>query len=144
MMKRNLEAVLAEIRKGKGPWLLLLHGDDYQVHSAGKVILDLLVPPEKRDFNLERFDGRNVPWDEIESALMTPPFLPGTKAVFVDNAPYFLSREHKGELSARVLQLWGEGKKEEGARLFLDLLILEGWTKERWERLQEPSSAAGL
>jgi DNA polymerase-3 subunit delta len=72
---------------------------------------------------------------------MTPPFFSGTKTVFVDNAPYFLSREHKGELSVRVLQLWGEGKKDEAARLFLDFLLLEGWTQERWDRLKGPLSA---
>lgn len=141
-MKQELEAVLAKIRKGQEPSLLLLHGDDYQVHAASKALLDLLVPPERRAFNLEQFDGRVAPWDEIEAALMTPPFLPGTKTVLVENAPYFLSREHKGEVGARVLQLWGEGKKAEAAKLFLDLLIVEGWTQERWERSQDSTSGA--
>ena len=143
-MKQELEAVLAEIRKGEEPSLLLLHGDDYQVHLASKALLDLLVPPERRAFNLEQFDGRVAPWDEIEAALMTPPFLPGTKTVLVENAPYFLSREHKGEVGTRVLQLWGEGKKDEAANLFLDLLIVEGWTQERWERFQDSTSGAEL
>ena len=143
-MKQELEAVLAEIRKGEEPSLLLLHGDDYQVHAASKALLDLLVPPERRAFNLEQFDGRVAPWDEIEAALMTPPFLPGTKTVLVENAPYFLSREHKGEVGARVLQLWGEGKKDEAAKLFLDLLIVEGWTQERWEGSQDSTSGAEL
>jgi len=143
-MKQELEAVLAEIRKGEEPSLLLLHGDDYQVHAASKALLDLLVPPERRAFNLEQFDGRVAPWDEIEAALMTPPFLPGTKTVLVENAPYFLSREHKGEVGTRVLQLWGEGKKDEAANLFLDLLIVEGWTQERWERSQDSTSGAEL
>ena len=143
-MKRNLEAVLAEIRKGQAPSLLLLHGDDYRVHSAGKAILDLLVPAEKRDFNLERFDGRTAPWDEIEAALRTPPFLSGTKTILVENAPYFVSRENKKELGEKVLQLWGEAKKDEAARLFLDLLVLEGWSPERWERLEGSSSAAEI
>src|SRR3990170_7870219 len=71
-------------------------------------------------------------------------FLPGTKTVLVENAPYFLSREHKGEVGARVLQLWGEGKKDEAANLFLDLLIVEGWTQERWERSQDSTSGAEL
>lgn len=143
-MKRTLESVLAEIRKGKGPSLLLLHGDDYLVHSASKAILDLLVPPDRRDFCLERFDGRASPWDEIEAALMTPPFLAGTKTVAVENAPYFLSREHKRELGERVLQFWDQGKRAEAARLLCDLLLLEGWTQDRWEELNEPSSSAEL
>lgn len=136
-MKRDLAAIEEEIRTGQAPPLLLLHGDDYQVHCAGKTLLDLLVPQERRAFNLEQFDGRTAPWDEIEMALMTPPFFPGTKTIFIANAPYFLSREHKGEVGEKVLQLWGEGKKEEAAKLFLELLILEEWTQERWEKSQE-------
>jgi DNA polymerase-3 subunit delta len=143
-MKLNLEALLSAIRKGKGPSFVLLHGDDFQVHAATQAILDLLVPPENRAFNLERFDGRSAAWDEIEAALMTPPFLAGMKTVFVENAPYFVSREHKGDLGEKVLQLWGEGRKDEAARLLLDLLLLEGWTQERWDRLQGPSAMAEL
>src|SRR3970282_1993117 len=116
-MKRTLESVLADIRNGKGPSLLLLHGDDYRVHSAGRAILDLLVPPEKRDFNPARSAGRPPPWNEIEAPLMTPPFFSGAKTVVIENAPYFFSREQRGELGAKVLQLWGAGKKEEGGRL---------------------------
>lgn len=141
-MKRDLEAVLSEIRKGKGPKLLLIHGDDLQVHTSTRAILDLLIPIENRAFNLEQFDGRIAPWDQIEAALMTPPFFPGTKAVLVENAPYFLSREQKSVLAERVLQLWSEGKKDEAARLFLDLLLLEGWSQERWEQVQGPSFTA--
>jgi len=139
-MGRDLEAILFEIQKGKGPSLLLVHGDSFQVHAASKAILDILVAPEKRAFNSERFDGRSTPWDQIEAALMTPPFFPGRKAVFVDDAPYFLSREHKEELGDKVLQLWDEGKRDEAARFFLELLLLEGWTQERWERFQGPLS----
>ena len=102
-MKVNLESILAGIRKGKPPSLLLLHGDDYQVRSAVQALLDLLVPPESRAFNLERFDGRSASWDQIEASLMTPPFLSGTKTVWIENAPYFASAENKGEMGEKVL-----------------------------------------
>ena len=143
-MKRDLPTLLSEIRQGKGPSLLLLHGDDFRVYAATQAILDLLVPPENRSFNLERFDGRSVSWDEIEAGLRTPPFLSGTKAILVENAPYFVPRENKKELGEKVLQLWGEDKKDEAARLFLDLLVLEGWSQERWERVEGSSSAAEI
>lgn len=140
-MKRDLEGILSEIRKGRAPSMLLIHGDDLKVHGATKAILDLLVAPDKRAFNLEQFDGRTAPWETVEAALRTPPFFPGTKAVLVENAPYFYSRESKGNLREKVLQHWSEGKKDEAARLFLDLLVVAGWTQERWQRLQEPFSA---
>jgi DNA polymerase-3 subunit delta len=143
-MKLNLESVLAEIRKGKAPQLLLLHGDDFQVRAAAQALIDLLVPAENRAFNLERFDGRSAPWDQIEASLMTPPFFPGTKVVWVENAPYFASAENKSEMGEKVLGLWGEGKKDEAARLFFELLSLEGWTQEKWDRLDPRSAAAEI
>lgn len=147
MTKRDLEAVLAEARKGTPPSVILIHGDDFQVHAATKAILDVLVPEENRAFNLERFDGQSASWDEIEASLRTPPFFPGKKTVWVENAPYFLAREHRGELGERVLQLWREGKREQAARLFLDLLFLEGWSQEKWDKAQgrlSPSEVAKL
>ncbi|MGH7768033.1 MAG: DNA polymerase III subunit delta [Candidatus Binatia bacterium] len=143
-MKASLESILADIRKGKPPSLLLLHGDDFQVRAAAQAMLDVLVAPENRAFNLERFDGRSAPWDQIEASLMTPPFLSGTKTVWVENAPYFASAENKGEMGEKVLRFWGEGKKDEAARLFFELLHLEGWTQERWDRIDAGSSAAEI
>ena len=94
--------------------------------------------------NLEPFNGQSTQWDEIEAALMTPPLFPGIKVIFIENAPYFLSREHKGELGEKILQLWSEGKKDEAARLLSQLLSLEGWTQERWEGFRESLSAPQL
>jgi DNA polymerase-3 subunit delta len=91
---------------------------------------------ENRALNLERYDGPSTPWDQIEASLMTPPLFPGKKTLLVENVPYFLSQEKKGDLAEKVQRLWGEEKKEEAARLFLDLLVLEGWTQERWENAQ--------
>jgi DNA polymerase-3 subunit delta len=142
-MKRDLPTILAELKSGKAPRLLLLFGDDLQVQESCKRVLDLVVPEEQRGFNFERFDGRSAPWDQIEASLMTPPFLPGKKLLWVENAPYFFSREQKGELGEKLLELWRDGKRDEALKLLVDLLVLEGWTQEQWERL-EPSSAKAL
>ncbi|HEX9445129.1 MAG TPA: DNA polymerase III subunit delta [Candidatus Binatia bacterium] len=141
-MKPTLDSILAEVRKGNPPSLLLLHGDEFQVRAAAGSLVDLLVPEENRAFNLERFDGRAAPWDQIEAALMTAPFFPGLKAVWVEEAPYFASAENKSEMGEKVLRLWGEGKKDEAARLFFELLSLEGWTQEKWDRLDPRAAAA--
>lgn len=141
-MKTTLDSILAEIRKGKPPSLLLLHGDDFQVRAAAEALVGLLVPPENRSFNLERFDGRAAPWDQVEAALMTAPFFPGLKTVWVEAAPYFATAENKSEMVEEVLGLWGEGKKDEAARLFFELLRLEGWTQEKWDRLDARSAAS--
>jgi DNA polymerase-3 subunit delta len=143
-MKRDLEKIVADIKNNRGPQLLLLFGDDLQVQGASKTLLDNLVPENQRGFNLERFDGGSAPWEQIEASLNTPPFFPGKKVVWVENVAYFISREQKGELGEKVLQAWSEGKKDEAVRLLLDLLVVEGWTREQWEQAQSASASGPL
>ena len=143
-MKRNLEQIVADLRNSKGPQLLLLFGDELQVQGGCKTLLDNLVPESERGFNLERFDGRSALWDQIEASLNTPPFFPGKKVVWVENAAYFISREQRGELGEKARQAWSEGKKDEAVRLLLDLLAVEGWTQEQWEQAQSASSSGPL
>jgi DNA polymerase III subunit delta len=135
-VKRDIRTFLSELKSSGGPHLVLLFGDDLQVEETCKAVVDQLVPQDCRGFNLERYDGRTATWDQIEASLMTPPFFPGKKVLWVENAPYFYSREQKKELSAKVLELWRDGKHDAAARLLIDLLLVEGWTQERWERLQ--------
>ncbi len=142
-MKRTLKDFLTEIEKGTAPSLILLHGDDYHVHETSRSLLGALVPEDQRAFNFERFDGRTASWDQIESSFRTPPLLPGTKTIFIENAPYFLSRERNGELAKKVQQLWSEEKKDEAARLFLDLMAQEGWTPNSSDRDRPRPSGPG-
>jgi len=142
-VKRDLTTILGELKRGQGPKLLLIFGDGLQVQEACEALVDFLVPGDQRGFNLERLDGRAAPWDQIEASLMTPPFFPGKKVVWVENVPYFFSREPKGEQGEKVLQLWLGGQRDEASKLLVDLLAVEGWTEERWERL-EPESCGPL
>jgi DNA polymerase-3 subunit delta len=143
-VKHDLKTLIADLKDGKGPQVLLLFGDDLQVEEACKAVLDLLVPPDRRGFNFERFDGRSASWEQIEGSLITPPFFPGKKLLWVENAPYFFSREQRSELGEKILDLWHDGKQEEAARLLTDLLAVEGWSQEQWDRLDNSSSRALL
>ena len=134
-MKRTLKTILTDLASGQGPQLLLVFGDDLQVAESCGAILDRLVPSEQRGFNFERFDGRSASWEQIELSLMTPPFFPGKKLLWVDSAPYFYAREQSGELGEKVLDFWRDGKREDAAKVFLDLLVVEGWSQERWDGL---------
>jgi DNA polymerase-3 subunit delta len=134
-MKRDLNTVIREIKNGASTRCLLLFGDDLRVQETSKKIINLLVPAEQQGFNVERFDGRTAAWDRVQASLMTPPFFPGIKVVWIENAPYFMSREQKSDLGNRVMQLWSDGKEQDASRLLVDLLVVEGWTQERWENL---------
>lgn len=142
-MDAELRGLIAAISKGETPSCILLHGDDFQVRSSLKELLERLVPAESRGLNLERFDGRTTPWEEIEHAIATPPLFGGRKVVLVEDAPYFLTQERRGETAARILQLWRDGKAEEAARLFSLLLGTEGWSEEKWQEA-EPERAVAL
>jgi DNA polymerase III subunit delta len=135
-MKRDITAAINDIKNGKGVRCVLLFGDDLQVQETCTTIIDILVPEQQRGFNIERFDGRVAPWEQVVASLMTPPFFPGTKVLWIENVPYFISREQKGEIGEKILQLWGDGKQEEASKLLIDLLAVEGWTQEQWERLE--------
>lgn len=139
-MKRDAKTVLADLTAGTGPQLLLLFGDDLQVAETCKAIVENLVPVEKRGFNFERLDGRSATWDQIESSLKTPPFFPGKKLLWIDSAPFFYAPEQGGELGERVLDLWRNDKKEDAAKLLLDLLVVEGWSQEQWDELDSAAA----
>jgi DNA polymerase-3 subunit delta len=141
-MKRNFANFLNDVENGSGPALVLLFGDDLQVQSACKALIDVVVPPDQREFNLERFDGRSATWDQIELSLLTPPFLPGKKLVWIENAPYLLSRENKSELGEKIMQLWSEEKKDDAGKLLFNLLAIEGWSQKQWEQLEPSRNAA--
>ncbi|HWP60145.1 MAG TPA: DNA polymerase III subunit delta [Candidatus Acidoferrales bacterium] len=132
----SVESVRAAIAKNVARPLILLYGDDFAVRSATGALIADLVPAESLAFNLEKFDGRSAPWEQIAAALLTPPLFPGRKLVVVENAPYFLAQERRGDVLARVLELWNESKQEEAARLLLDLLSLQGLSQEEWARAE--------
>jgi DNA polymerase III subunit delta len=139
-VNQKLTTLIAGLKKGQAPQLLLLFGDDLQVQETCKAVLDYLVPEEQRGFNFERFDGRTASWEQIEVSLVTPPFFPGKKLVWVDNVPYFFSQEQKGGLGEKILELWRQRKRDDAVKLLVDLVILEGWTQERWDRLNASSA----
>ena len=143
-MNPDLKIFLANLRTDKAPRILLVFGDDLRVEETCTAILDQLVPVEQRGFNLERFDGRTASWEQIEASLMTPPFFPGKKLLWIENAPYFFSREQKSELGEKILELWRDGKRDGAAKLLIDLLVIEGWTQEQWARLESPKPLLDL
>jgi DNA polymerase III subunit delta len=134
-VKRDLKTILTDLSAGQGPQILLVFGDDLRVAESRSAILDRLVPADQRGFNFERFDGRSAAWEQIEASLMTPPFFPGKKLLWVDGAPYFYAREQSGELGEKALDLWRDGKRDDAAKTLLDLLVVEGWTQESWDGL---------
>ena len=51
-MKRDFENFLTDVGNGSGPALVLLFGDDLQVQSACKALIDVVVPPTRENLIL--------------------------------------------------------------------------------------------
>ena len=135
-MAQDLETLLGGLREGKGPAIVLLHGDEFRVRGASRAILKLVAPDSDQGLGVSTFDGRAASWDEVEAALMTPSLFVSACTVVVENVPWFAPPERKAEPAepsdgekpvsgipkaeepGRVLQLMEQGLPD-GTRLLL-------------------------
>ena len=142
-MAQDLETLLAGLREGKGPAIMLLHGDEFRVRGASRAVLNLVAPDPDRALGTSTFDGRTASWDEIEAALLTPSLFSPACTVVVEYVPWFAPAERKVDLLDKCLSLWEEGRHDESGRAFMALLRSEGWTRERWQDAGDASELAG-
>lgn len=135
-MAQDLETLLGGMREGKGPAIVLLHGDEFRVRGASRAILKLVAPDSDQGLGISTFDGRAASWDEVEGTLMTPSLFVSACTVVVENVPWFAPPERKAEPAeppdeekpvpgtskaeepGRVLQLLEQGLPD-GTRLLL-------------------------
>lgn len=127
----KLAAVLESIRGGRVAPVVLVVGEPSETRRAAEAIVDALVPPERRAFNLEAYDGRTTPLAGILDSLRTPAFFPGSKLVWVRESAIFLSGEKKGDLARAMLAAWEGGRRKEAAEKMATLVALAGWSTER-------------
>ncbi|MBV9079497.1 MAG: DNA polymerase III subunit delta [Elusimicrobia bacterium] len=75
------------IRSGRIGKLYVFDGpENWLKERAAARIIEKLVPPESKDFNLERFDGRQCTGGQIVSAAQSLPFLGERRVVLVTAA----------------------------------------------------------
>ena len=142
-MAQDVETLLTGLREGKGPAIILLHGDEFRVRGASRAILKLVAPDSDGALGTSTFDGRSTSWDQVEAALMTPSLFVSACTVVVENVPWFAPAERKVDLLDKCLSLWEEGQRDESGRAFMALLRSEGWTPEQWLAAADPSELAG-
>ena len=142
-MAQDLETLLTGLREGKGPAIILLHGDEFRVRGASRAILGLIAPDSDHNLGTTTFDGRSASWDEVEATLMTPSLFVSACNVVVENVPWFAPAERKVDLLDKSLNLWEEGRRDESGRAFMALLRSEGWTREQWLDAGDASETGG-
>jgi DNA polymerase-3 subunit delta len=145
----SLDAVLAELKRGKSvPCYLLCGDDEFSLHDALDKLTQALIPAaQDREFNLFVTDGEQEDIDRLCESLITPPLLPGRKVVVVRNTRLFQSRNVLTPLIRRIKERL-EAEPARAAADFLHFLQVTGlelddlrdggWRKiddETWRRI---------
>ncbi len=107
-------------------------GEPFQTEPAARALIDVLVPPEKRSFSLEQYDGRSVAIGAVLDSLRMPSLFGGTKVVWVREPTLFLSGEKRGDLTDALFTAVEEERPLEAAERLLVLAGLAGWTQEQF------------
>ena len=107
----SLEAVLAELKRGKAVPCYLLYGEEeFRLRDALDKITATLIPDARdRELNLFVTDGEHEDVGSLCESLITPPLLPGRKVVVVRETRFFPSKTILAPLIAWIR----EGEREE-------------------------------
>lgn len=139
----ELASVLREIRAGRICPCYLVHGEeDYLVERAVEAIVDAIIPPTHRAFNLVVMEGGEVTLGRLYEALVTFPLVEGPKVVLVRDARFFQPSRPAADQIARIRALL-ESDPEEAARAFLALITRWGWQladfveDDGWKRVED-------
>ena len=116
-MAQDLEALLQALRDGKGPAIMLLHGDEYRVRGASRAVLECLAPGDGASLAVSRFDARTASWGDIEAALMTPSLFAPACTVVAESVPWFAPPERKRDAGDEPNPVSGDPKAEEPDRI---------------------------
>ena len=127
-MPTELDALLATAAKRPQPVYVFI-GEPFQTEAAARALIDVLVPPDKRSFSLEQYDGRSTPIGPVLDSLRMPSMFGGTKVVWVREPILFLSGEKRGDLSDALFVAADEDRALEAAEKLLMLAGLAGWTQ---------------
>jgi DNA polymerase III subunit delta len=123
------KAVLAAAATQPAPVYLLV-GEPFQTESVAHSLIEVLVPPERRSFNLETYDGRTTAIGPVLDSLRTRGLFPGTKLVWVREPTLFVAGEKRADVSDALFTAWAEERQSEAAERLLVLAALAGWSQE--------------
>jgi DNA polymerase-3 subunit delta len=145
----SLDAVLAELQRGKiFPCYLLFGDEEFLIRDALEKITQLLIPDARdRELNLFTTEGETEEITSLCESLITPPLLPGRKVVVVRNTRLFQSKNVLAPLIGRIRERL-ESDPARAASDFMQFLSVTGlqlddlreggWKKideETWRRI---------
>ena len=135
---RGLESwklLLDDLRKGLVRPVYAFVGERYFTERAARKVIETLVPAAERLWNVERYDGQNVAWQQLFHSLKTPGFGASTKVVWLKDTGILAGRERGQGSADGMLRDWAHGKRSEAAEKLLESLSKAGWDTTRFEAL---------
>lgn len=130
-MHESIEKIIKSAQKGKISPVYLFYGDeDYLVEQAEKALLNVLVKPEDRAFNVVVIDGSTGEWSEIVHQLKTPSLFGGRKVVLVRDPRLAGSGGGAVNVFKKAREGWKEGsesKRNTAVKRILGLIASAGW-----------------
>ncbi len=126
------DKVLAGVRSGQVSSAYVLYGDSFQTEVAARELIDALVEPSQRVWNLETYDGRTANLDTVLETLRTPGLGTGHKVVWLKESTLFLSGESRLQQVGSMFSDWQANRRRAAAEKLLSLVALAGWTEEQW------------
>ncbi|MCK6554482.1 hypothetical protein L6Q96_07855 [Candidatus Binatia bacterium] len=134
--------LVAEAAAGKARRAYLFVGESAATRAAAEALVNVLVPPARRSFNLEVYDGRSAAFGRVVDSARTPGFFAGAKVIWVRESPAFLAAEKRPDVTKALLAAWDNGRELEAAEKLMALVALAGWSDEqfreaRWEQLSK-------
>jgi DNA polymerase-3 subunit delta len=123
----SLEAVLAELKRGKAVPCYLLYGEEeFRLRDALDRITAALIPDARdRELSLFLTDGEHEDVGSLCESLITPPLLPGRKVVVVRETRLFQSKNVLAPLIVRIRERL-EPDPARAAADFMQFLTLTG------------------
>ncbi|MCX7982866.1 MAG: DNA polymerase III subunit delta [Syntrophales bacterium] len=124
----RLDAALAEIRAEKvRPCYLLWGEEEYLVEDSYRRLVDAIITPPHRDFNLFVTEGDNLELNWLCETLLTFPIIPGRKAVVVKRAR-FLQPDRGTRYDIDHIRELAGSDLVQAAREFATFLRQWGWS----------------
>jgi len=119
----TISDLIKEVKSGKVPPVYLLCGEEhFLIEKALKSLLDILLQPETRDFNLNLLDGTIVTIQDILSAVEVYPIIADWRVVVVSESLLFqdLQKPTPTDLENDLLDAVEDINSNDPKEIFLD------------------------
>ena len=104
-MKQKQPNILREVQGNKVfPVYLLCGEESFLIEGTLKQMIETLLPPDARDFNLTYLDGANVSVRDILSHVEVYPLMSERRVVVVSDSPLFAQTRRRGTSPATVIR----------------------------------------